>query len=200
MNSMDLVLHGLAIKKHAAAQDIVGVTGLSAAVVAAQLAKAEATGRAVAAQGKYLLSPLARIALEADYSRHYAEVRLDAAFMAAYAAFERINIDLKGLITDWQTVNVGGQRVPNDHHDKPHDERVIDRLGDLHERASGLLAKLAARLPRLAFYPRQLMVALEKAEDGAIEWVSDVKIESYHTLWFELHEDLLRIVGRERSE
>ena len=42
--------------------------------------------------------------------------------------------------------------------------------------------------------------SLEKAEDGAIEWVSDARIESYHTLWFELHEELLRIVGRQRSE
>ncbi|MDB6001734.1 MAG: hypothetical protein JWP52_3433 [Rhizobacter sp.] len=200
MNSMHLVLHGLAIKKHAAAQDIAGVTGLTATVVADLLAKAKATGRAVEAQGKYLLSPLARIALEADYSRHYADVRNDAAFMDAYAAFERINIELKALITDWQTVDIGGQRVPNDHHDKQHDERVIDRLGDLHERASPILSRLTDRLPRLGHYPRQLLAALEKAEDGAIEWVSDAKVESYHTLWFELHEDLLRIVGRERSE
>ena len=46
----------------------------------------------------------------------------------------------------------------------------------------------------------KLLAALEKAEDGAIEWVSDAKIESYHTLWFELHEDLLRLMGREREE
>jgi hypothetical protein len=43
-------------------------------------------------------------------------------------------------------------------------------------------------------------MALEKAEDGATEWVSDAKIESYHTLWFELHEDLLRLMRREREE
>ena len=46
----------------------------------------------------------------------------------------------------------------------------------------------------------KLGAALEKAEDGAIEWVSDAKIESYHTLWFELHEDLLRLMRREREE
>ena len=34
----------------------------------------------------------------------------------------------------------------------------------------------------------------EKAEKGAVAWVSDAKIESYHTVWFELHEDLLRLM------
>ena len=51
-----------------------------------------------------------------------------------------------------------------------------------------------------AFYPLDLFLALERAEDGAIEWVSDAKIESYHTLWFALHEDLLCMLGRARQE
>ena len=45
-----------------------------------------------------------------------------------------------------------------------------------------------------------LLQALEKAEDGAIEWVSDARIDSYHTVWFELHEELLRLMGRTRVE
>lgn len=200
MSSMHLVLHGLAIKKHAGADDIAGLTGLPLDVIRRQLDSARAGGRAVEAQGRYLLSPLARIGLEADYSRHYAGARRDAAFMEAYEAFERINVTLKGLITDWQTIEIGGQRVINDHRDKAYDARVIDRLGDLHEKADAILARLAAGVPRLGHYARQLMAALEKAEDGAIEWVSDARIESYHTLWFELHEELLRIVGRTRSE
>ena len=32
---------------------------------------------------------------------------------------------------------------------------------------------------------------------GLGEWA---KIDSYHTVWFELHEDLLRMLGREREE
>ena len=201
MNStMHLVLHGLAIKKHAGPADLEGLTGLPSAAIGPLLVAAQASGRAIEAQGKYLLSPLARIALEADYSRRYADTRQDPAFMEAYEKFERVNVTLKALITDWQTIEIGGQRVANDHRDKDHDSRVIDRLGELHERADAILSRLATSLPRLCYYPRQLLVALEKAEDGAIEWVSDAKVESYHTLWFELHEDLLRIVGRTRNE
>jgi hypothetical protein len=55
-------------------------------------------------------------------------------------------------------------------------------------------------LPRLSFYQDKLMEALEKAEDGEIQWVSDARLESYHTIWFEMHEDLLRVLGRVREE
>jgi hypothetical protein len=200
MNDLHLVLHGLAIKKHGDAAGVAGLMGLAPETAAAVLADLEARGRVAAAGGKYVLTPAARIALQGEYSRVYAALRSDRAFAAAHERFERINADLKALITDWQMKTVGGQLVPNDHADRAHDRRIIDRLGDLHERAEGVLSALAAGLPRLAIYRAKLTAALEKAEDGAIEWVSDARIESYHTVWFELHEDLLRILGRERTE
>ncbi|MFP4406785.1 hypothetical protein, partial [Rhodosalinus sp.] len=72
--------------------------------------------------------------------------------------------------------------------------------GDLHEKAEPVLDRLIAHVPRLKVYKDMLLQALERAEDGAVEWVSDARIMSYHTVWFELHEDLLRILGRERVE
>ena len=97
-------------------------------------------------------------------------------------------------------MNVGGSRVANDHADRNYDMAVIDRLGDLHEQAEGIVARLAQELPRFDYYARGLATALERAEAGACEWVSDARIASYHTLWFELHEDLLRLLGRQRRE
>jgi hypothetical protein len=200
MQEMHLVLHGLAIKKHADAAAVAGIVRLPVEKVAALLADAVKRGRVVEAGGRYLLAPAARMTLDGEYSRYYDGVRANADFVAAYEAFERINVELKQVITDWQTREIGGTRVPNDHSDPAHDRKIIDRLGDLHERADRCFAKLAAGLPRLQVWRDKLLAALEKAEDGAIEWVSDVKIESYHTAWFELHEDLLRIMGRTRSE
>jgi hypothetical protein len=77
---------------------------------------------------------------------------------------------------------------------------VIDRLGGLHEQAEGILERLSAKLPRLQYYADKLLAALEASEDGDHEWVSDIRRDSYHTVWFELHEELLRIMGREREE
>ena len=111
-----------------------------------------------------------------------------------------INRELKQLITDWQTVEIGGSRVPNDHSNKDYDARIIDRLSALHERFEPVLKSLVACAPRLAVYQRKLEEALAKVEDGDIAWVSDARTESYHTVWFELHEDLLRLLGRVRDE
>ena len=200
MNDRDLVLHGTAIKRHSAAAAIAELVGLDEARVAALLGEAVATGRAVEAKGGFALTPLARVGLEGSYSRDFADLREDPAFAAAYARFEQVNVTLKQLITDWQTVSVGGTTVANDHRDKAHDEAVIDRLGALHEQVEPLLKTLAAKLPRMKAYDSKLFAALEQAEDGEHEWVSDIRRDSYHTIWFELHEDLLRIMGREREE
>ncbi|MBM3482475.1 MAG: hypothetical protein FJX66_04160 [Alphaproteobacteria bacterium] len=200
MSEMTLVLHGLAIKKHAGAEAVAGLIGVDATKVKVLLAQAVTEGRAVESGGAFMLTPLARMALEGEYSRAFADQRANAAFMAAYERFEVVNKELKQLITDWQTISVGGQRVPNDHSNKAHDSGIIDRLGALHERAEVVLKALGDGLKRLSIYATKLLTALEKAEDGEIEWVSGAKIESYHTVWFELHEDLLRILGRERDE
>jgi len=197
---LHLVLHGLAVKKHADAAAIAEFAGIAPDAAAKFLADAVARGRAVETQGKFMLAPLARVALAGEYSREYAALRASGTFLAAYEAFERINVQLKGLITDWQMMAVGGARVPNTHADRDYDVGVIDRLGELHERADRTLGQLARELPRFEYYRRHLLAALERAEGGAIEWVSDARILSYHTVWFELHEDLLRILGRQRSE
>lgn len=200
MQEMHLVLHGLAIKKHATPEEVGRLVGVPVERVRQLLADAVSRGKVAEAQGRYLLSPLARMALDGDYSKFYGALRSNADFVTAYEGFERINVELKQLITDWQTLDVAGQRVPNDHSDKAHDARVIDRLGDLHEHADALFARLAAGLPRLQIYRDHLLEALEKAEDGDIQWVSDARIDSYHTVWFELHEELLRLMGRQRQE
>ncbi len=62
------------------------------------------------------------------------------------------------------------------------------------------LAAFAAALPRLDRYRERLDAALARAEGGEIEFVSGAKIDSYHTVWFELHEELLRILDRTRAD
>jgi hypothetical protein len=197
---MHLVMHGLAIKKHASAEDVASVLGLDADDVRETLGKLVTAKRALEIKGRYMLAPAARMLLDAEYERVYAAERAHPSFQAGYAGFERLNPVLKQLITDWQTIPVRGERVPNDHSDKDYDAKIVDRLGDLHERVEPVINQLASALPRMAIYGEKLGAALEKAEKGEIAWVSDARIESYHTVWFELHEDLLRLMRRERTE
>lgn len=200
MSPRHLAFHGLAIKRLATAAAVADLVGLSEATVSAELAHAVATGRAMEAKGGFTLAPLARVALEASYGGHYGALRDDAVFDAAYQRFEVINRSLKQVITDWQTMEVRGERVANDHSDENYDTKIIDRLANVHETVEPVLRTLATGLPRLGIYPRKLTAALERAEDGDIAWVSDIRRESYHTVWFELHEDLLRIMGTVRDD
>ena len=200
MLAQHLALHGLAIKKHADAAAVAAAVGLEPAQAAELLKAAVETGRAVEAQGGFVLSPAGRMILDGHYSRFYGTLRDNQAFVGAYDRFERVNSELKQVITDWQTMDVGGQKVRNDHSNEDYDAHVLDRLGEIHDRYLPILAQLAQHLPRLKRYERKLEAALDRAEDGAKEWVSDAKLESYHTVWFEMHEDLLRILGRTRDE
>lgn len=198
--NLHLVMHGVAIKKHGSATQVAAISGLPLAAVARELAWAVANGRVAEADGRYLLTPAGQMILMGEYSRFCDSLRGTVAFRGAYERFEIINRDLKQIITDWQTLDVGGQRIANDHSNREYDARVIDRLGDLHERFEPILQQLVAAVPRLRHYADALTAALERAEAGEIAWVSDVKLDSYHTVWFELHEELLRLVGRAREE
>lgn len=195
-----LILHGLAIKKYAGAEDIAGIIGANPTAVTIFLKEQVVRGRIVENNDRYSLKPTTRVALAGDYSRHYSAIRHNPDFVRAYEDFEKINISLKQLVTTWQVIEIHGSLVTNDHSDPSYDSRVIDRLGNLHEQAAGILAVLAQQLPRMQIYRDKLAQALERAEDGAIEWVSNARIESYHTLWFQLHEDLLCMMGRTRDE
>lgn len=198
--ALHLAMHAVAVRKHGGLDELGVVAGLPREQLEAVLADAVEAGRVATANGKYLLTPAGQLVLAGEYSRFHAGLRDNGAFVEAYERFELVNRELKQLITDWQTVDMGGRRVPNDHADADYDARVLDRLGALHERFTPVLARLVAGEARLAGYRTRLEHALDRAEDGEAAYVSDARLDSYHTVWFELHEDLLRLLGREREE
>jgi hypothetical protein len=144
--------------------------------------------------------PAGRARLTARYGEIYKAVRQSDEFTGTYARFERVNANLKKLITGWQTISVAGQLTPNDHSDAGYDHKIIDRLYSLHEQVEPILDTFAAEIPRLARHNDRLNAALDKISAGENDYVSGVRVDSYHTVWFELHEDLLRILDSERDE
>jgi hypothetical protein len=196
-----LALHGLAVKKAGSPAAVAIVVGADEAEIEAALEAAVAAGHAAGAKGTFMVAPAGREWLDAQYPEAFAEFRADPAATETYERFEKINRELLALFTDWQMIpSAGGERVPNDHSDPDYDTKVIDRLGDEHERAERVLDGFAELEPRLGLYKDRLDAAYDKALAGEHEWVSGARIDSYHTVWFELHEDLLRMLGREREE
>jgi hypothetical protein len=195
-----LTIHGLAVKKAGSPEAVASVLGLAEPEVAAALESATVDGRVMGAKGTFMVTPAGRAWLDQRYPEVYAGLRADQAADEAYARFERINRQLLALMTDWQMVPAGGERVPNDHSDADYDHDIVDKLGALHERAHRPLEQFAALEPRLDQYLKRLEGAYDKVLAGDHDWVSGARIDSYHTVWFELHEDLLRMLGREREE
>ncbi len=194
------VMHAVAIKRNGGADSISSISGLNLESVIKTLNDGVSLGRLVKIDDTFLLSPAGRMILDSEYSRFCDEIRSHGQFLDAYEKFEIINKELKQLITNWQTIKVGDQIIPNDHSDSEYDEKIIDKLGVIHEKFEPVLAIMVESIGRFANYSAKLIKALEKSEDGELEWVSDAKLDSYHTVWFELHEDLLRLLGRSREE
>jgi hypothetical protein len=124
--------------------------------------------------------------------RHHIDT---AALAAAYGDFRAVNAEFKALVTDWQLKN--GQ--PNSHEDSDYDAAVLARLDNVHHRVTPIIAAVAAQLPRLSRYSAKLQAALDKVHAGETAWVSRPIIDSYHTVWFELHEELIVAAGLTRE-
>ncbi|GLZ50244.1 hypothetical protein Acsp06_64290 [Actinomycetospora sp. NBRC 106375] len=195
-----LALHGLVLKKIGSPAAVAAATGLDESTALTVLQKSVTAGRVAEIDGRYALLPAGKMIVSGEYSRHYAHARADRAFVGAYEEFEKLNADLKAVVTQWQTYTVAGSQVPNDHSDTEYDDKVIDRLGVVHERVEPVLETVASVVPRMSVYRPALDHALDRAEQGDVAWVSEVQLPSYHTVWFELHEDLLCVLGRERVE
>jgi hypothetical protein len=118
-----------------------------------------------------------------------------AALSAAYGDFRAVNTEFKALVTDWQLKD--GQ--PNTHDDTDYDAAVLARLDNVHQRVTPIIAAVAAELPRLRRYSAKLQAALDKVHAGETVWLSRPIIDSYHTVWFELHEELILAAGLTRE-
>ena len=117
-----------------------------------------------------------------------------SAVSAGYDAFRAVNADFKVLVTDWQLKD----GAPNTHEDADYDAAVLDRLDGIHARVVPIIRGVAEQLPRLASYAAKLDAAHRKVLGGERIWFTRPIIDSYHTVWFELHEELIVACGLTR--
>jgi hypothetical protein len=120
----------------------------------------------------------------------------EAVATRAYEQFLTLNRELIRVCHDWQ-VRPGD--VPNDHRDVRYDWEVIDRLRGVDERTRPVVRRLARDVERFDPYPARLRQALVQVEEGDHAWFASPRIDSYHTVWMHLHEDLLLALGVDRG-
>ncbi len=120
---------------------------------------------------------------------------------SVYEAFLPINQEFLVICTDWQVRRASsGEQQVNDHSDPDWDRDVVERLRRSHADITRLARRLAERLERFAPYEPRFTHALLRIEEGDPDWLTKPLLDSYHSVWFELHEDLLGTLGRQRSQ
>ncbi len=119
-----------------------------------------------------------------------------AAVAELYTEFLVFNAELKRIMTAWQVKDEGAL---NDHSDASYDYEVLRQLANLHERIGPLLDRLPQLTPRLAMYRDRLARAYQRLSAGDRSYFAKIIVDSYHTVWFELHEELLALAGLKRT-
>lgn len=112
--------------------------------------------------------------------------------------FRPLNSEFKRIATEWQMKkSQSGEPVLNDHTDPEYDAKVINELFNLHERVLKLSGELTPLYPEAQGYLKRLGEAVEKIKAGDHRYVTGVTVDSYHTVWYEFHYELLKKLGRE---
>lgn len=187
------VLQGVRLKGRIGEQDLADTLGEDPAEVAATLAHLIGAGLLV--EGKALrLSPHGRDRLNALLAQERSGID-QTALEQSYGDFRTVNHEFKALVAAWQLRD--GQ--PNLHDDADYDATILDRLDGVHQQVSPVLAAVASLLPRLGAYAAKLDSALAKVKAGDTTWFARPIIDSYHTVWFELHEELIGALGLTRE-
>jgi pyruvate, orthophosphate dikinase len=165
---------------------------------AAAIAELEAAGLVERTKLGYRATDLGRTRADEVYA--YEREQAGGVIDDVYDSFVPINDDIKQIVTDWQMRQVGGELTVNDHSDNRHDERVIARLRRTDAKVSTALAPLSDALNRFDLYPRRLQRALTLIGEGDHSMLAAPLKDSYHTVWFELHEELIILSGRSRAD
>ncbi|MEM2914308.1 MAG: hypothetical protein QXH91_02740 [Candidatus Bathyarchaeia archaeon] len=176
--------------------------GLNSREIKLVLSGLEAKGyvtKAVSNGAYWEITPSGERVVSAHRQLMLNQVEQKAVVIKSCEDFEEVNVKFKQLVTMWQMKNIDGVFVINDHMDPVYDAKILNDLFALHKDVVDVVERLAKFFPRYKRYIGRLDYAIEKLKIGEHDYlVRDPK--SYHSIWYELHEDILKLWGKERKE
>jgi pyruvate,orthophosphate dikinase len=200
--NLDDVIRRLSTKGFGTGQTIADALLADSAMVGKLLDQLVVDGLAATVAGAYRLTDAgkdrAADLLAADRSAWGG----DAAGQAL-EAFVALDKRMKDAVTAWQLrppSGDGGEPEVNDHSDAEYDATVLATLDGIGADADAWLAPLEAQSRRLRGYRPRRARARELAKGGDQRYVASPRVDSFHGIWFELHEDLIQLAGRTRAE
>ena len=200
-----LVALALRLKGFGEVEAVAAVHGLDVehvnAALAALVERGHCMAREVEGVEKFILTPTGREAGEAGLRADLDSSGSRDTVRSAYDEFLVLNGSMLQLCTDWQVRSTGGDgQQLNDHTDEDYDQEVLARLVDLDGELRRVLAGLSVAMSRYGAYQRRFRDALDRLLGGDLDYFTKPLIPSYHTVWFELHEDLLATLGINRAD
>lgn len=111
-----------------------------------------------------------------------------------FADFEALDKEFKLLATDWQQVRPRAEDDPDGL------MSVVERWIALDRRFQDAIERSPAAAQLLAEYVPLLQAARGGFEAGDWDRLTGIGENSYHSVWYAVHEVLLRSLGKERTE
>ena len=201
----DLVLHGPRVMGFASASRVAARFRLDPDMVGELLLDHEARGWVQHSGFGGLTGWSVTEAGRAENERRLAQ-ELDRAgardsVAAVHREFVPLNRRFGEACTNWQMRPTRLDPLAfNDHTDWAWDEQVRRRLTSLGEAFGQLTTRLASRLQRFDGYADRYCAALANIDAGRPRWVDAPDLDSCHTVWIQLHEDLLATLGTPRGQ
>ncbi len=192
-----LVLHAVRLKGMADTDAVARRFGLGRAVADELLLDAQAYGWVTwsefAGTGGWSLTDRGR----AENERRLAgELGDPTEVRRVHDAFLPLNERLQRACTDWQLRPAPGAPLAANTHDDPEwDARVVNELAALADELVPLAEVLTGTLARFGGYDTRFAAALARVRAGDPSAVDGTGADSCHTVWFELHEDLIATLG-----
>jgi hypothetical protein len=197
-----LVLHALRLKGVGDLATVADAAGLPASTVSTQLHELAERGLAVERDGLlpgWTLTAAGRAEHAGTLADELAATGARPTVVTGYDRFRRLNPGVLDACSRWQVREVAGHAVRNDHADPRYDGKVLADLDTALDRVRPVGDQLTRELARFEPYAPRLTNALDRARHGEVDYVTKPVIPSFHTVWFELHEDLLLTLGLDRS-
>jgi hypothetical protein len=181
------VLNGVYLRKMVTSQVLHDITGMTTDRIGTILD--ELAGQGFVADvggGNWMLEqPNGVHAAIAAYDERYADLRTSQDVITWYDRFEVLNAQFLKTLSAWQTSGS--------------DDAALEKVLRLVDRQVKALTSFVGFVPRYQRYVDRFEAATEKVEAGQTEWVTSLTHDSIHNAWFELHEDILTVLGRPRD-
>ena len=197
-----VVLHALRLTSLASAEVVARRLDLPVADVEDELRRCAGSELVRERSGRlagWSLTPEGRAEAQRLLSDELDDLGARSLVESSYERFLTVNGSFLDVCTRWQLREVDGESIPNDHADPAHDEATVGALAELHQVVVGVVDELAAQVVRFGGYRPRFEYAFDRVCAHDVEWFTRPLIDSYHTVWFELHGDLLATLGRTRT-